>query len=177
MLAAMGIAAFLCIFLGSVPSFLYSLLPFEVDYHPYTYDHVIGQLQLLFFSAMAFTLLLLSGIYPAEMRSLNVDADYVYRKGGKLAYFLLDNSLNSINTFVNKTVAMGWTSKLAKYYSLGPARLSLAIVKPIWQLSGSGSDEIAKSEERLLKKFQFANFSIGSTAIFALGFLLLFLLF
>jgi multicomponent Na+:H+ antiporter subunit D len=177
MLVAMGIAAGLCIFLGSFPSFLYNLLPFEVDYHPYTYGHVIGQLQLLFFSAMAFTLLLLSGIYPAEMRSLNVDADYFYRKGGELVYVLTDGALNRINAFVNKTVALGWTSRLSRFYSLGPARVCLAIVKPFWQLSGVDGQALVISEERFLKKFQYANFSIGSTAVFALGFLLLFLLF
>ena len=177
MLIAMGIAAGLCIFIGSVPSFLYNLLPFDVEYHPYTYGHVIGQLQLLFFSAMAFTLLLLSGIYPAEMRCLNVDADYLYRKGAKLLYVLFDSSLNSINAFVNKTVAQGWTSKLSQFFSLGPGRLFLVIVKPFWQLSGISESEFAKSEDRFLKKFKYANFSIGSTAVFALGFLLLFFMF
>jgi len=177
MLVAMGIAAGLCIFLGSFPSFLYGLLPFEVDYHPYTYGHVIGQLQLLFFSAMAFTLLLLSGIYPAEMRLLNVDADYIYRKGGKLAYVLLDSALNGINSFVNKTVAQGWTARLSRFYSLGPARVALALTKPFWQLSGICSQKCAEGEDRVLKKFQYANFSIGSTAVFALAVFLLFLLF
>lgn len=80
MLLAMGIAAFLCIFIGTVPGVLYSVLPYPVDYQPYTAPHVMAQLQLLFFSALAFTLLMLSGIYPAEMRAINLDVDLVYRK-------------------------------------------------------------------------------------------------
>jgi multicomponent Na+:H+ antiporter subunit D len=84
MLVAMGIAAFLCVFIGSYPWPLYSLLPFQdVAYDPYTASHVVGQTQLLFFSALAFSLLLLSGIYPAEMRSVNLDADWFYRKAGR----------------------------------------------------------------------------------------------
>jgi multicomponent Na+:H+ antiporter subunit D len=84
MLLAMGIAAFLCVFIGSYPWPLYSLLPFQdVVYDPYTASHVVGQTQLLFFSALAFSLLLLSGIYPAEMRSVNLDADWFYRKAGR----------------------------------------------------------------------------------------------
>jgi multicomponent Na+:H+ antiporter subunit D len=75
MLIAMGIAAFLCIFIGSFPGPLYSLLPYPVDYVPYTMPHVVGQTQLLFFSALAFTLLLLAGIYPGEQRCVNLDVD------------------------------------------------------------------------------------------------------
>ena len=78
---AMGIAAFLCIFIGTVPGPLYSILPYPVEYDPYTTSHVVAQLQLLGFSALAFVLLMLAGIYPAEIRSVNVDADWIYRKG------------------------------------------------------------------------------------------------
>jgi multicomponent Na+:H+ antiporter subunit D len=63
---AMVLTAVLCIFIGSFPGPLYSLLPYPVDYEPYTAAHVIGQSQLLFFSSLAFALLMLSGIYPAE---------------------------------------------------------------------------------------------------------------
>jgi multicomponent Na+:H+ antiporter subunit D len=82
MLIAMGIAAFLCIFIGTYPKPLYSILPYPTDYQPYTISHVLTQTELLFFSALAFTLLLLSGIYPAEMRAVNIDADWFYRNGG-----------------------------------------------------------------------------------------------
>jgi multicomponent Na+:H+ antiporter subunit D len=51
MLLAMGLTAFLCIGIGVYPRPLYDLLPFPVDYVPYTATHVITQLQLLFFSA------------------------------------------------------------------------------------------------------------------------------
>ncbi|HEU18831.1 MAG TPA: Na(+)/H(+) antiporter subunit D [Deltaproteobacteria bacterium] len=87
MLIAMGIAAFLCIFIGTFPQYsVYRLLPFtDVVYHPYTPTHIMAQTQLLFFSALAFTLLLLSGIYPSEIRAINLDFDLFYRKGSKLA--------------------------------------------------------------------------------------------
>jgi len=45
----------------------------------------MAQTQLLFFSALAFTLLLLSGIYPSEIRAINLDFDLIYRKGSRLA--------------------------------------------------------------------------------------------
>ena len=81
MLVAMGIAAFLCVGIGVFPQPLYALLPYAVDYHPYSTYHVINQLQLLLFSALAFTWLMRTGVYPPELRSTNLDFDVVYRKG------------------------------------------------------------------------------------------------
>jgi multicomponent Na+:H+ antiporter subunit D len=59
---------------------MYGLLPFPVDYVPYTTSHVINQLQLLTLAAMAFTVLMRTGLYPPELRSVNLDADVVYRR-------------------------------------------------------------------------------------------------
>ncbi len=81
MLAAMAIAAFLCIALGVWPAPLYALLPYPVEFMPYTTAHVITQSQLLLFAALAFTWLMRTGLYPAELPSVNVDFDVVYRKG------------------------------------------------------------------------------------------------
>jgi multicomponent Na+:H+ antiporter subunit D len=81
MLLAMGLAAALSMFNGCFPwAFLYRILPYEVDYLPYTSAHVISQLQILFFSALAFTWLKLSGLYPPELRSVNLDSDWLYRR-------------------------------------------------------------------------------------------------
>ncbi|HLB80101.1 MAG TPA: proton-conducting transporter membrane subunit, partial [Dongiaceae bacterium] len=83
MLAAMAIAAVICVFNGSYPWLLYSLLPWDVSYVPYTATHVIAQTQLLFWSALAFAMLMLTGLYPPELRRVNLDADWVYRHLGK----------------------------------------------------------------------------------------------
>lgn len=80
MLLAMGIAAILCIGIGVYPKPLYAILPYEVDYNAYTTTHVITQLQLLLWSALAFTVLNLWGIYPPELRSVNLDTDWFYRR-------------------------------------------------------------------------------------------------
>jgi len=80
MLWAMGLTAFLCIAVGVYPDPLYALLPYEVKYESYTTEHVITQLQLLMFSALAFTVLMRTGIYPPELKSINVDSDWFYRR-------------------------------------------------------------------------------------------------
>ena len=82
MLLAMFIGAFLCVGLGICYSYLYNILPFhmEHDYVPYTAAHVILQLQLLLFAALAFVFLMKAKLYPAEIRSTNLDTDWFYRK-------------------------------------------------------------------------------------------------
>ena len=87
MLAAMSIAAFFCIYLAwPVGGFenLYALMPFEMDkpYKPYTVDHVVFQMQLLFAAIFAFTLLKRFKLYPAERRAEILDADWTYRRMG-----------------------------------------------------------------------------------------------
>ena len=80
MLVAMGIGAAACLAIGIWPDLLYGLLPHEVDYEPYTYTHILTQLQLLCFAIGAVAAFHLWKIYPAEIRSVNLDADWVYRR-------------------------------------------------------------------------------------------------
>jgi multicomponent Na+:H+ antiporter subunit D len=79
MKAAMILLAFLCIAMGVYPAPLYALLPFPVDYVPYTTSHVVNMLQLLLFSGLAFFLGL-----PLMKRTLTIslDWDFFYRKFG-----------------------------------------------------------------------------------------------
>ena len=79
MLAAMFIASVLCIAIGTFPSFLYSLLPYAAEYHPYDTTHVLTQMQLLFFGALSVVWLMKSGIYPPELKAVNIDAEWSYR--------------------------------------------------------------------------------------------------
>jgi multicomponent Na+:H+ antiporter subunit D len=43
---------------------------------------VLSQLQLLVFSALGFSVLMRTGIYPPELRSVNLDFDWFYRRLG-----------------------------------------------------------------------------------------------
>lgn len=86
MLVAMGITAALCIGIGVWPDPLYAILPYTVDYAPYTTTHVITQLQLLMFSALAFAFLMRTGLYPPELKSTNLDTDWFYRRAFPAAW-------------------------------------------------------------------------------------------
>ncbi len=80
MLIAMGTAAFLCVAIGVFPGWLYEILPYNVDYIPYTTTHVVTQIQLLVFSALAFGWLTRSGLFPTHLKSTNLDFDWFYRR-------------------------------------------------------------------------------------------------
>jgi len=103
---AMGIAAFLCVFLGVYPAPLYALLPFPVAYEPYTFFHVMGMVELLLFGALAFTILILSGFYPPELRAINLDTDWLFRMPGQAFIRFCESPLvamgNGLATLVSK---------------------------------------------------------------------------
>ncbi|MFK8077786.1 MAG: Na(+)/H(+) antiporter subunit D [Granulosicoccus sp.] len=77
---AMILTAALCVLIGVFPGLLYGLLPYDIDYQPYTVDHVLVQMQLLVFALLAFVFLMKTGIHPPEVRATNIDTDVVYRK-------------------------------------------------------------------------------------------------
>ncbi|TNF07021.1 MAG: Na(+)/H(+) antiporter subunit D [Gammaproteobacteria bacterium] len=80
MLLAMTIAAALCITIGMFPEVLYQLLPYDTGYNPYDATHVLAQTQLLCFSALAFVWLNMRHMYPPELPSVNLDAEWTYRR-------------------------------------------------------------------------------------------------
>jgi len=123
MLLAMGLAAALCIGIGVFPQALYSLLPYATEYRPYEAGHVISQTQLLFFSALAFTLLLLAGVYPSEIRAVNLDVDVLTRKGGRAFYRLADRALNALNDWADEVVTHRLTRRLALFFRMPACNL------------------------------------------------------
>ncbi len=161
MLLAMGIAAFLCIFIGSFPGFLYSLLPYPVEYVPYIAPHVVGQTQLLFFSALAFTLLLLSGIYPAEVRSVNLDADWFYRKGGRLFFHVMDRTLNKINRVCERVFVGGITGSLARISKDVVPRFILLGMVSFWILTGSRGEVLGMKKMNVYNDFLKGTLPVG----------------
>lgn len=115
MLLAMGITAAACILIGVFPKVLYQLLPYEVEFIPYTSAHVITQLQLLLFSALAFVILFRTNLYPPEIPSVNLDFDWIYRKPGafiarKFAYLVAN-------------IEEGMLSALKRFWFISGSRL------------------------------------------------------
>ena len=107
MLFAMGITASLCFLIGIYPDFLYAMLPYPVDYVPYTTSHVINQLQLLMFSALAFAVLMVFKIYPPELRSTNIDFDWIYRRGLYTLVISLGRSIKYTHDYLSTLASKG----------------------------------------------------------------------
>ena len=80
MLVAMAGASALCIGIGSFPTIFYQILPYRIDYNPYDASHVLGQMELLIFSILAFTFLMRFGFYPPELKSTVLNTDWLYRR-------------------------------------------------------------------------------------------------
>lgn len=180
MLLAMGIAAFLCVFIGMFPGYLYSLLPYPVDYVPYTSSHVMAQLQLLFFSALAFTLLMLSGIYPAEMRAVNIDSDWFYRRGARAFMWFANNPMAWLSAKINK-VAFDIIPSSLIWAGKNPFAV-LKIASDTLLLRFSGPEKRAEIEQRIKKEKDIypgdiiKHWPIGSTVLWIMIFLLAYLL-
>jgi multicomponent Na+:H+ antiporter subunit D len=74
---AMLLFVFLSIGIGVYPKPLYDILPYAVDFVPYTIPHVVAQSQLLLFAGLAFFVLL-----PQMQRTttISLDFDWFYRR-------------------------------------------------------------------------------------------------
>lgn len=88
MQAAMAVASVLCVFIGCYTPYLYRMLPYPVEYHPYTAYHVSETLQILLFTAVGF-FLLIKKLEPEAKISL--DMDWFYRMGGRAFLWLATN--------------------------------------------------------------------------------------
>ncbi|HBA55872.1 MAG TPA: Na(+)/H(+) antiporter subunit D [Syntrophorhabdus aromaticivorans] len=96
MLWAMGLTSALCFLIGVYPKALYDLLPFSVEYHPYTLHHVSEYAQILSFTGLVF-FLLVGKLAPED--KMNLDMDYVYRKGALFFMKFDEKVISVIDTF------------------------------------------------------------------------------
>ena len=85
MIFAMGIAAFFCVAIGVFPSVLYAMLPYAVDFKPYTGVHITESLGILMFTLLAFVLFLK---YLDPENTISLDTDWFYRRGASVFMWL-----------------------------------------------------------------------------------------
>lgn len=169
-LLAMGLVAALSIFVGTFPKvFLYPMLPYaaEASYEPYTVAHVTDLLALLLFAALGFTLLLRSGFYPAEVRSVNLGSEWLYRAGGALFYQWMDRGMNAANRLAGRLVLGKIIGGVNLFCEAGAVRLAALVLTPIWLAQGQNGEALENSRQALYRRARRGAFPIGLTACLA----------
>ncbi len=130
MLLAMTIAAVLCLAIGIYPRMLYRLLPFTTDFDPYDVSHVLAQTQLLFFAMLAFVWLYLRGLYPPEVRAVNIDAEWFYRRFFKRIFQACSGRIAAIDTQFRDSVLEQMNGLIASLTELYNPSVKGAVTRP-----------------------------------------------
>lgn len=135
---AMVLFSLACLGLGMYPQAIYQLLPYAMDYVPYSFGKVLFYLQLLLFSGLAFFLLL-----PLMKRTLTItlDFDWLWRRCfpqlGNVMLRLLTalanswqkiktNNLNELGQFTTRY--LGVTGIFGRSWSIGVTAMWIAIL-------------------------------------------------
>ena len=101
MLVAMGILAFLCIFIGVYPKFLYDMLPFPVTFIPYTVTRVFSLTQMFIFSFLGFWLLRkMLGGHPTYV----LDTDWLVRIPGRHFLIFCKGPMIALGTWLDRQI-------------------------------------------------------------------------
>lgn len=101
MLVGMAILAFLCIFLGVYPKILYDMLPYPVEYVPFTVTRVFSITQMFIFAFLGFWVLrkLVRG-YPSYV----IDTDWLVRVPGNWFLRFCRGSLVDFGVMVDRQI-------------------------------------------------------------------------
>jgi multicomponent Na+:H+ antiporter subunit D len=161
MLAAMAIASAFCFGIGVAPGVLYSILPYPSTYVPYTADHIVTMLQLLFGATFAFALLNRIGAEPPEEEATILDFDWFYRvwlyervvRVRDFGFWMWQVFLRELFAFVDRRRA--WVVRHAQpggrwntATATGNAVLSVAVLLTLYALLffGSGDPSIGHGD-------------------------------
>jgi multicomponent Na+:H+ antiporter subunit D len=114
--AAMAIAAVLCIFIGCYTPYLYRMLPYPVDYQPYTSYHISETMQVLLFTALGF-FVFIKKLTPEP--TISLDTDWFYRMGGRAFLWFARKRVQVVDNWVGQIYRLG---------GLLPLKLTAAVV-------------------------------------------------
>jgi multicomponent Na+:H+ antiporter subunit D len=108
--AGMILTAAINVAIGVHPKLLYDLMPFPVDYRPYTTAHVMETFQLLAFTGLGFWLLIdkLGG-----KPTITLDFDWFYRKPAPILFSLTVGSIDRFFAAV-ELITLNFARRLAK---------------------------------------------------------------
>jgi multicomponent Na+:H+ antiporter subunit D len=110
MYIAMALTSVINLAIGVAPEILYRVLPFAVEYRPYTAAHLLETIELLTFTGLAFWFLRRK-LYGKA--TLTLDFDWIYRKAAPVLRRLLVVRVNQGFAFM-ETVALDAARRLSR---------------------------------------------------------------
>ena len=146
MLVAMGIAACFCIGIGVFPGLLYNMLPYAVEFEPYTGAHITESLGILMFTLLAFVLLLK---YLNPKNTISIDTDWFYRRGAALFMWLANKP---IAQWDQKVITLGDGLILNTLHRL--SKHSLTVDTQVVDGTVNGVAKTAMKSGNLLRRLQ-----------------------
>ncbi|MCC5914879.1 MAG: Na(+)/H(+) antiporter subunit D [Balneolaceae bacterium] len=113
MYIAMGMSAFLCIFYGVFPNALYTFLPHEMDYNPYTIYHFVEIMQISLGTFVVFWYL--REKLKGEIVMV-LDLDWFYRKAAPATRTVFVNKVDRFYDLVEEGIlaTASWSAKVFK---------------------------------------------------------------
>ncbi len=119
---AMGIASFLCIFIGCYTPYLYKMLPYQDAANQYAQVvygsyHLSEAMQILLFTALGF-FLLIKKLAPEP--TISIDLDWFYRMGGRGFLWLAKKPIQAVDNGVSEaysTIGLSSLMTTARFWS------------------------------------------------------------
>lgn len=168
-LLAMGFTAALCLIACLLPgAVLYPFLP-----HPGTavpalsLGKITAELSLALGAALAFTVFIRKGLFPADLRATHLDGSWLYRRGGPAFYRLADRSLNAVNDTASRLFLGKIVKGIVDFFESGLPRLACLFMTPLWKLMGHDAHRIEEERHALFRRARIGAFPISLTAFSA----------
>jgi len=107
-----------------------------------------------------------------EVKSRNLDADWIYRKLSKIIYAALDKGLNSLNRST-EGVLMTLVKGVSRFFQQATTNTALFFAVNLWLLQGYRDKRLAYKKERLYNDIMEGTLPIGVGAAVAISFIIL----
>ncbi|MEZ4485344.1 MAG: hypothetical protein R2864_12405 [Syntrophotaleaceae bacterium] len=167
MIAAMAIGSVLCIFIGVYTPYLYDMLPYLVDYNPYTSYHISESMQILLFTMLGF-FLLLKKLQPAP--AVAVDTDWFYRRGARVFRRWDDRLLNGLNAWCEMLLLRRILPQLGRFFEAPGGHLQIAGLRLLARF-GIGRATLAASSNCVECRSRLGSYPVGIGVLLAVLYL------
>lgn len=121
MYIGMGLAALACIAIGIYPDLLYNVLPYPIEYHPYSIQHLVQTFALLIATIIGF--LVLFKMFKNE-DVIVLDIDWFYRRPAAI----VNKVFVDLPSFV-----FGFIEKIVLSFTYAVIKFSADPVKSLWR--------------------------------------------